>query len=255
MASGGEHHLPVDTRRLAASIELRHPPHAHQRVRARAEHQLLQVADLLQVPCLRRREDPLPQTPYVLLRCTPVNSAPVEDRVLRSVHHADVSWRPTCPSVRASRSSSSSQAHLTTSAPFRVRAMRARIRPVIRDDRRRSQPSVPVSCCLSTAGVRFLVILARWGIGPSLRSAYRAIWPGPQRGCHVPHERDTTGVGAPYTPGRRCSPDRHGVPGRRLPLPSGQSCTPLQQPICGASDDEASTGVHLRSPVRPSPRL
>ena len=28
--------------------------------------------------------------------------------------------------------------------------------------------------------------------------------PGPQRGFHVPHERDTTGVGAPFTPRRRC---------------------------------------------------
>jgi len=27
---------------------------------------------------------------------------------------------------------------------------------------------------------------------------------GPQRGCHVPHERDTTGVGAPFIPRRRC---------------------------------------------------
>lgn len=23
---------------------------------------------------------------------------------------------------------------------------------------------------------------------------------GPQRGCHVPHDRDPTGLGAPYTP-------------------------------------------------------
>jgi len=29
---------------------------------------------------------------------------------------------------------------------------------------------------------------------------------GPRRGCHVPHGRDPTGVGALWTPGRRCSP-------------------------------------------------
>src|SRR6516165_4068762 len=69
----GQHYLPVDTRRLAASINLRHPPHADQRVRPGPEHQLLQVADPLEVPRLRRREDPLPQTPYVLLSRTPVH--------------------------------------------------------------------------------------------------------------------------------------------------------------------------------------
>ncbi len=93
---------------------------------------------------------------------------------------------------------------------------------------------------------------ARWGVGLPLRSAYRASAPGPQRGRRVPHERDAAGVGAPYTPGLRCSPDRLGVLRSAPPLPSGQSWTPLQQPICGASDDEASTGVYLRSPVRPS---
>jgi hypothetical protein len=42
-----------------------------------------------------------------------------------------------------------------TSAPFRVRAD-TRIRPVIQEDRRRSRPCFPVSCCLSAAGIRFL---------------------------------------------------------------------------------------------------
>ena len=46
---------------------------------------------------------------------------------------------------------------------------------------------------------------SRWGVAPSSRSADRAVAPpGPQRGFHVPHERDTTGVGAPFTPRRRC---------------------------------------------------
>jgi hypothetical protein len=43
--------------------------------------------------------------------------------------------------------------------------------------------------------------------------------------------------------------------GQRLPLRNGQPCTPLEQPISGAWDHEASTGVHLRSPVRSSPDL
>src|SRR5450755_2138629 len=61
--------------------------HADQRVRARAEHQLLQVADPLQVPRLRCREDPLTQPPYARLASTPVDLAPAEVRVLWSVHH------------------------------------------------------------------------------------------------------------------------------------------------------------------------
>jgi hypothetical protein len=46
----GHHDAAVDARRLATSVELGHPPHAHQRIGARPEHQLLQVADLCQVP-------------------------------------------------------------------------------------------------------------------------------------------------------------------------------------------------------------
>jgi hypothetical protein len=47
------------------------------------------------------------------------------------------------------------------------------------------------------------VILSRWGVGPSLRSAYRSLSPGagPQRGFHVPHVRVASGVGALSTPG------------------------------------------------------
>ena len=50
----------IDPGRLAASIDLRDPPHRNECVAARTEHQLLQVADPLQVPFPRRREDPLP---------------------------------------------------------------------------------------------------------------------------------------------------------------------------------------------------
>src|ERR1035437_5894653 len=39
-------------------------------------------------PYPRRREDPLPQTPYVLLDGPPTNGVPVQGFVLRSVHHA-----------------------------------------------------------------------------------------------------------------------------------------------------------------------
>jgi hypothetical protein len=109
---GGQRDLPIDARRLAASIALRDLPHADERVGAAAQHQLLQIADLLQIPVPRRLEDPLPQSPYVVLMGTPGDGVPVEDGVLRSVHvegrHRDreaVSRHrcPTCPSVPALR--------------------------------------------------------------------------------------------------------------------------------------------------------
>jgi hypothetical protein len=53
--------------RLAASVDLRHPTRRHQGVAAGTEHQLLQTSNFLQVPVPRRREDPLPQPPYVVL--------------------------------------------------------------------------------------------------------------------------------------------------------------------------------------------
>src|SRR6266508_3274579 len=85
-----QHDPAVDPGRLATSVSLRHPPNAQQRVRTGAQHQLLQIADLLQVPCLGCREDPLPQPPYVVLDPTPIHRVPVQDVALRSVHHRGV---------------------------------------------------------------------------------------------------------------------------------------------------------------------
>jgi hypothetical protein len=50
--------------------------------------------------------------------------------------------------------------------------------------------------------------IARWGAGPSLRSAYRAssLEPGPQRGYYVPHVRVATGGGCPLYPGDSGAP-------------------------------------------------
>ena len=122
LASGLSTTSPSTPAVRAPSVALGHPPHAHQRVGARPEHQLLQTADPRKVPRLRRREDPLPQPPYVRLRRTPVNLAPRRGSrpLVRSPRRS--SRRPTCPRVPGHRSSCSSQAHLTASAPFRVRA-------------------------------------------------------------------------------------------------------------------------------------
>jgi hypothetical protein len=105
-----------------------------------------------------------------------------------------------------------------TSAPFRVRAA-ARIRPVIRNGRRGSRPSVSVSCCLSAAGVGLLGHPVPAGGSAFLTvSAPRHVTVlGSQRGCRVPHEQDTTGVGAPYIPGPAVFPGRGWV---RRPAPA-----------------------------------
>ena len=195
----GEHHLPVHARRLASSIALRHPPHTQERVSARTKHQLLQVTDPLQVPRPTCREDPLAQTPYALLTGTPINSVPVENLVLWSVHPA-YAWRPTCPSVPVPSSSSSSQAHLTASAPFQVRALCPVSGQLCGTTSWRGQPScpgflLPFGCRHSLLGhpipARGLGLPYGRLTGPK---------PGPRRGYHVPHVRAATGVGAPCTP-------------------------------------------------------
>jgi hypothetical protein len=75
--------------RQTSSVDLGDPPNRQQRVRPGPQYQLLQVPDPFSVSHLRRREDPLPQTPYVLLLGTPIYGVPVEQFVLRSVHHRD----------------------------------------------------------------------------------------------------------------------------------------------------------------------
>jgi hypothetical protein len=137
----GEHDAPVDPGCAAASVDLRHPPHADQRAATGPEHQLLQVTDPFQVPGLRRREDPLPQPPYVLLGPAPVHLVPVRETALRSVHPGSPGRhrarvcchrRPTCPSVPASRLALLRRLTRPASAPFRAGAP-APIRPVMRE--------------------------------------------------------------------------------------------------------------------------
>ena len=79
---------------------------------------------------------------------------------------------------------------------------------------------------------------------------------GPRRGFHVPRTRDTAGVGAPYTPRPAVFP----TTGSHFPV---AACRPFQRPgpitqvfipSSRARNNEASSGVHSRSPARPSPR-
>ena len=136
-----------------------------------------------------------------------------------------MSRRLTYPSVPGSSSSSSSAAHLTASAPFRVRALTSRIRPVMRNGRLEGPAvRVPVSCCLSTAGLRFSIIRF-----PPGGWAFLAV------GLPDRIVRTLTGVTAfrtheiragwvpPVSRGQRCSSRLSGLLNRRLPLRSGES--------------------------------
>src|SRR6266498_2140891 len=75
---------------------------------------------------------------------------------------------------------------------------------------------------------------------------------GPHRGCHVAHAQDATGQGAPLTPGTvvrsRLTITLQPAPAAsQRPVPTA----PLAHSIGGGHRHEASTGVHLRSPIPP----
>ena len=146
-----------------------------------------------------------------------------------------------------------SPAHVSTlSSP----AARAGIRPVPHDDRLKQQPRCRESRRLSATGIRFLGILSRRGIPPLLRSAYRtdsARTPtGFPRSTHTRHGRggcplypEASGVPAtgPHCPVAACRPFQRPGPITQVFVPSSR-----------VRNNEASSGVHSRSPVRPSPR-
>ena len=246
----------VHARRLAASVDLRHSPNAQQSVRSGAQHQPLQTSDPLQVPFLRRREDPLPQTPYFPLGPVPVHLVPVEQVILRSVHRDRGRGVQRAHRFQRCRHRYLHRLTRPASAPFRARTG-VPIRPVIRDDQRESGHAVPVSRRLSAAGIRFSghpFPAGDVGLPHSQPTDHDHRRVGPHRDCHVPHMQDATGLGALSTPGRRCSPGTIDSLRRRLPLPSGQPCSArFHIPSAGLDDDEATSRVHSRSPARSFP--
>jgi hypothetical protein len=118
-------------------------------------------------------------------------------------------------------------AHLTTSAPFRVRAY-ARIRSVVRDGRRRASHDVPVSCRLSATGIRFLVILCPPGSWAFLAVGLPVLLPGPDPdGVATFRAHELRPGWVPSLPrGLRCPHGRQVIPGRRTPPCSGPSLYP-----------------------------
>ena len=83
------------------------------------------------------------------------------------------SRRPTCPRVPGLRSSFSSQAHLTASAPFQAGPPGSVSAGYPRRPAGGAGHLVSVFRRLSATGVRFSSSDSRRGVGPSLRSAYR----------------------------------------------------------------------------------
>jgi hypothetical protein len=246
----GQRDLPIDPGRPTPGVALGNLTDADQRVRPGPQHHLLQGPDgsPILLPC--RLEDPAPQPHYVLLMSTPVNGVPVQD-VLGSVHRDGVQLAPrfgqalglgvqrlTCPRQR----------------PFGP-GRASGIRPVPRNDHLEGRPAVtspvafrpPASACWASCPAE--------GFRPSHDRPTRPPRSGPRRGFHVPRTRDTTGVGAPYTPGPA-------VFTRPATGPPVAACRLFQQPgpttlvfvpPAKAQDHEVSVGIHLCSPVRSSP--
>ena len=250
----GQRDLTVDPGRLTPGVALGHLPHAEQRVRPGRQHHLLQRPGRGPVLLPRRLEDPLPQPRYVLLVGTPVDGVPVED-VLRSVHHDGVQLAP-----RFAKPTGFEVQRLTCPRQHPYGSGRlAGIRPVPRDT------ALGVDGRLVASPVAFrLPASASWASCPA-------------GGLRPSHDRPTgpltarTPTGFPRFAHTRCGrggrplyPEASGVLTTdsacvRSPLAassSGQALSPGNLPVVsGLCDDEASTGVHLRSPVRPSPCL
>ena len=159
----------------------------------------LQVPERAQVPSPRRREDPLPQPSYVVLRRAPVNGVPQQDIVRRSVHR-EVSNLPSDSDGIDQHPLHSSPAHV--SAPFGARAPWLGIRPV-------TQQRPPGGAATS---LRFPVgfrppAFASWAscsrqrFPLSSRSAYRTARRRPDSvGVSVFRTHETAGMGAFFTP-------------------------------------------------------
>jgi len=182
-----------------------------------------------------------------------INRQPIENVVFRSVHHRHAGASNLSISSR-DFVICSPQAHLTTSAPFRVG--QSPCPASMREGRGGASHGVSGFLLPSAAALASWSSFARWGAGPSSRSATgpRKLGTGPKRGLHVAHHEDGPGW-VPLYPGTGVYP--HGLRGftpavRRLS--TAASYTPALRPIAGAYSNEASPRVHRCSPSAfPSP--
>ena len=196
------------------------------------------------------REDSLPQPPYIVLDAAPIHGVPIEDLALRSVH-LTVSNLPIGSGI-------SNQLLLTGSPDPRQLPFGPGNRPyptsyaaTIRRRGRYTGSRFPVAFRPSAfASWVLLRPLGRFSLPRGRPTGGRPA--GPQRGCHVAHEQDSTGQGAPFTPGTvvRSRPTtilRPAPAASQRPVPTA----PLTHPIGGGHLHEASSGVHSRSPITP----
>lgn len=230
----------VDPRRLSASIDLRHASHAQQRVGAGKEHQFLQIADLLEVPRLRCREDALPQPPYVLFDLLPVDGLPVGEVVLGSVHHGGARRgnRNGCPRLRR---------HGVQLVP-RFRRLRPSFFTGSPGPRQHpfgsgqlplsgrlcgtigggADHAVPSSRFLSAAGIRFLdrpVPAGELGLPRGRRTGHQQ-WPDPVGVVTLRTYEMRPGWVPPLLRERRCPHGRYQILSRRLPPHNGRFLNP-----------------------------
>jgi hypothetical protein len=93
--------------------------------------------------------------------------------------------------------------------------------------------------------------ISRWGVGPSLRLAYRLLLQGPDPiGVPTFHTCEMRpGWVPPVSRGRWCSPGRQKIPDRHPPLCCGQSLHPAPTiHPARLSHNETSTEVHAIHP-------
>ena len=189
--------LAVDPRRPTPGIALGDLPHAHQRVRPRPQHQFLQRPDRGPVLLPRRLENPAPQPDYVLLMGTPINSVPIERDALGSVHRDGVQL---APSVHQAIGLGVQRLTCPRQHPFRVRPHKPASGRFPTTTAWSSSHAVASPVAFRPPASASWASCPAEGFCPSYDRPTGPTRPGPRRGFHVPRTRDTTGMGAPYTP-------------------------------------------------------
>ena len=182
------------------------------------------------------REDPLPQPPYVLLGLAPVHLVPVREAVLWSVHRdgADAS-APGVPLMVSNLPFGSGvsacfppQAHQARVSALSGRDM-VPVRPVMREPLAEEPVhAVPVSRCLSAAGIRFSGLPAPAGelSLPHVRPTGRRDLPDPNGVVTFRLVEVRPGWVPPGPRGRWFAPGRSLDTGQHLPPSSGGPCSP-----------------------------
>ena len=157
-------------------------------------------------------------------------------------------------------SSSSTKAHLPHVSTLSRPGTRPGIRPVIRDSHLEEWLSVSVSCAFRPPAFSSWASLPARELGPPYGRLTRETnrFSGLWRVFHVPHTRDTTGFGCPLyaEASGALTTDLHS-PVAACRFSAARPCTPVPHPSPGGDRDDASTRVHLCSPIRrfPSPAI